>query len=270
MRRSAIYLVQALLAAAVAPLAAQKPFSPARLSDGATPDLRGIWQAETTAYVNIEGHPAQKGVPASKSIIVDPPDGKIPYRPDALAQRNANFKLRTTADPSLKCAQAGVPRATYVPSPLQIVQSPGNFAIAYQDVHAYRIVYLDGRPHVERIDWWMGDSRGRWEDDSMVVDVRDLNNETWFDQAGNHHSEDMRVIERYTLSGPDTLVYEATMTDPKIFTQPWKIRVALQRHKEPGFRLIEDECLEDANGARHHVSPIGVKPAVVPKNSIRR
>ena len=261
MRKAATYLVPALLAAAIIPLAAQKPFSPPRLSDGVTPDLRGIWQAEGTAYVNIEGHGAQKRVAASKSIIVDPASGTIPYRPDALTQRNANFKLRTTTDPGTKCSQAGVPRATYVSSPLQILQSPGNFAIAYQDVHAFRIIYLDGRPHIERIDWWMGDSRGGWEGDSLVVDVRDLNSETWFDQAGNLHSEDMRVIERYTLSGPDTLVYEATMTDPKVFTQPWTIRVTLRRHKEPGFRLIEDECLEDANGARHHVSPYGVKPA---------
>ena len=101
----------------------------------------------------------------------------------------------------------------------------------------------------------MGDSRGHWDGDSLVVDVRDLNNETWFDQASNHHSEDMRVMERYTLTGPDTLLYEATMTDPKVFTRPWTIRVTLQRHKEPGFRIIEDECLEDANGVRHHLLP---------------
>ena len=261
MRQAAIYLFPALLAAAAVQLTAQKPFSPPRLSDGETPDLRGIWQAEGTAHVNIEGHSAQKRIAASKSIIVDPADGVIPYRPEALAQRNANFKLRTTADPNIKCSQAGVPRANYMPSPLQILQSPGNFAIAYQDVHAFRIIYLDARPHVERIDWWMGDSRGRWEGDSLLVDVRDLNNETWFDQAGHHHSEDMRVIERYTLSGPDTLVYEATMRDPKIFTQPWTIKVTLRRQKEPGIRLIEDECLEDAKGARHHVSPFVVKPA---------
>jgi hypothetical protein len=101
----------------------------------------------------------------------------------------------------------------------------------------------------------MGDSRGRWDGDSLVVDVRDLNNETWFDQAGNHHSEDMRVIERYTLTGRDTLLYEATMTDSKVFTRPWKISVTLERHKEPDFRIIEDECLEDASGVRRHVSP---------------
>ena len=242
--RHADSLVPALLAACAFTTFAQTPFSPPRLSDGVTPDLRGIWQADGAAHLNIEG----------KGFITDPSNGKIPYRPDALAQRSANFKVRATADPSLKCAQAGVPRATYMPTPLQIVQSPGNFALAYQDVHAFRIVYLDGRSHIERIDWWMGDSRGRWEGDSLVVDVSDLNNETWFDRAGNHHSEDMRVIERYTLTAPDTLLYQATMTDPKTFTQPWTLQVPLRRIKEPGFRLIEDECLEDAKGVRHHVA----------------
>lgn len=259
MTRSAVVLICSGCWFLFNPAIAQQTFTPPRFHDGRTPDLRGIWETRSTAYVNIEGHPALKGIPASKSIIVDPPDGKIPYQPWALAKRDENFKNRVTADPGSRCAQAGVPRATYLPSPLQIVQSPGNFAIVYQDVHTYRIIYLDDRPFYERIDWWMGDSRGRWDGDSLLVDVRDLNNETWFDQTGNYHSEDMRVMERYTLTGPDTLVYEATMTDPKIFTKPWKIRVTLQRHKEPGFRIIEDECLEDANGVRHHVSPFTAK-----------
>lgn len=255
MREWTILLVVASALTTAIALNAQQAFSPPRLSDGVTPDLRGIWQSQSTAYVNIEGHPARKGVAASKSVIVEPADGKIPYLTAARAQRDANFKKPMTADPGAKCFQAGVPRATYLPSPLQIVQSPGNFAIVYQDVHAFRIIYLDGRPHVERIDWWMGDSRGQWEGNSLAVDVRDLNNETWFDQAGNHHSEDMRVIERYTLSGPDTMVYEATITDPKTFTRPWKISTTLQRQKQPGFRIIEDECVEDSSGARHHISP---------------
>lgn len=235
---------------------AQQTFTPPRLYDGRTPDFRGIWETRSSAWLNIEGHTAATGIPAAKSIIVDPPDGKIPYQAWALAKRDENSRHGLTADPRGRCAQAGVPRATYLPTPLQIVQSPGNFAIIYQDVHTYRIIYLDNRPFYDRIDWWMGDSRGRWDGDSLVVEVRDLNDETWFDQAGNHHSEDMRVMERYTLTGPDTLRYDATMTDPKAFTKPWTISLTLQRHKEPGFRIIEDECLEDANGVRHHVSPV--------------
>jgi hypothetical protein len=122
------------------PAQAQKLFAPTRLYDNVTSDFRGIWETRSTAYINIEGHPAQKGIAASKSIIVDPAGGKIPYQPWALAKRDENFKNRLTADPGSKCSQAGVPRATYLPSPLQIVQSPGNFAFAYQDVHAYRII----------------------------------------------------------------------------------------------------------------------------------
>jgi len=256
MNRAAVVVFSLCWWLAAGSAGAQQRFIPHRLYDGRTPDFRGIWETRSSAWLNIEGHPALKGIPAGKSIIVDPPDGRIPYQAWAMAKRDENFRNRVAADPGVRCAQAGVPRATYLRTPLQIVQSPGNFAVVYQDVHTYRIIYLDDRPFYDRIDWWMGDSRGRWDGDSLVVDVRDLNNETWFDQAGNHHSEDMRVMERYTLTGPDTLLYEATMTDPKVFTKPWKISVALQRHKEPGFRIIEDECLEDANGVRHHVSPV--------------
>ena len=161
----------------------RRPFAPARLWDGKTPDFRGIWQVRDTAYVNIEGHPAEKGIAAGRSIIVDPPDGKIPYKPDALAQRQANFRNRAAADPSIKCYQAGVPRATYLPSPLQILQSPGNFAIVYQDNHAFRVFHPDSRPHFDNADWWMGDTRYRWDGDMLVADVVALTDQLWLDQA---------------------------------------------------------------------------------------
>ena len=151
-----------VLIAALAPMGkaqTQRPFTPARLWDGKTPDFRGIWQARDTAYVNIEGHPAERGVAAARSIVVDPSDGKIPYKPEALAQRQENYRNRATADPSLKCYQAGVPRATYLPTPLQILQSPGNFAIVYQENHAFRVFHPDTRPQFDSADWWMGDTR---------------------------------------------------------------------------------------------------------------
>src|SRR5262245_42221897 len=142
-------------------------YNPPRLRNG-EPDFRGIWQVRTTADWGIEGHPAEKGVTASKSIIVDPPSGRIPYQPWALAKSQENFKSRKTDDPQAKCFQAGVPRATYLPSPLQIVQSPGRLAIVYQDAHSYRVIYMDGRAHYDRVDWWMGDSRGRWDGNTLV------------------------------------------------------------------------------------------------------
>ncbi len=169
------------------------PFAPPRLWDGKTPDFRGIWQARGTAYVNIEGHVAENGVAASPSIVVDPPDGKIPYTPEALARRAENFLARATADPSLKCYQAGVPRATYLPTPLQILQSPGNFAIVYQENHAFRVFQPDSRPHFDAADFWMGDTRYRWEGDTLVADVVALTDLMWMDHAGNYHSSDVHV-----------------------------------------------------------------------------
>ena len=235
--------------------ARQTAFSPGRLWDGQTPDFRGIWQVHDTAYVNIEGHPAEKGMAASKSIIVEPSDGKIPYKPEALRQRQENYRTQATADPSLKCYQAGVPRATYLPTPLQILQSPGNFAIVYQENHAFRVFHPDTRPHFDSTDWWMGDTRYRWEGDTLVADVAAMTDQAWLDQAGNFHSTEVHIVERYRLIGPDALQYEARMEDPVVYSMPWTLRTVLYRVKQPGARITEDECLDDANGVRHHISP---------------
>jgi hypothetical protein len=217
------------------------------------PDLRGIWQVQNMANVNLEA-------PAGKSVIVDPGNGKIPYRPDALVTRQENFKNRLTADPQAKCFQAGVPRATYTPKPFQIFQSPKRVFIVYQDVHAYRVIFTDGRPHYDSgIEFYMGDSRGHWEGDTLVVDVTNFKDETWLDMAGNYHSDALHVVERYTRSGRETLTYEATIEDPKVFTRPWKIRMPLRLHTEPGFQILEDECVEDERGNRRHASPFRSK-----------
>lgn len=230
-------------------------FSPARLWDGKTPDFRGLWHAKGTAYVNIEGHVGGKGVAASKSLVIDPPDGKIPYKPEALARRDANYRSRATADPSLKCYQAGVPRATYLPTPLQILQSPGNFAIVYEENHAFRVFHPDTRPHFDAADWWMGDTRYRWDADTIVADVVAQTNGAWFDQAGNFHGTGVHIVERYRMTGADTIEYEARIDDPEVYSRPWTLRTELERVKEPGARIIEDECLDDEHGVRRHVSP---------------
>jgi len=219
------------------------PFAPARLWDGKTPDFRGIWQVRGTAHQNVE------------RLVVDPPDGKIPYKPEALARRQQNYRSRATADPSLKCYQAGVPRATYVPMPLQILQSPGNFAIVYQENHAFRVFHPEGRPHFDATDWWMGDTRYRWQFDTLIADVVAMTDLAWLDQAGNFHSTEFHVVEKYRLTSANTLEYEARMEDPMVYTRPWTLRTTLYRVTQPGARIIEDECLEDANGVRHHISP---------------
>jgi hypothetical protein len=230
-------------------------FSPGRLWDGKTPDFRGIWRAQGTAYVNIEGHKGERGIAASKSIVVDPPSGKIPYKPEALAKRDENYRVRATADPSLKCYQAGVPRATYLATPLQILQSPGNFAIVYEENHAFRVFHPNTRPHFDATDWWMGDTRYHWDGDTLVADVAAITDQLWFDRAGNFHSTAVHVVERYRMSGPDTIEYEARIEDAEVYSQPWTLRTELRRVTDRGARIIEDECLEDENGVRHHVSP---------------
>jgi hypothetical protein len=248
-----------VLAAAAQTTRPTPSFAPSRLWDGTTPDFRGIWQVRDTAYVNIEGHPGSKGIAASKSIVVDPPDGRIPYKPEALARRRDNYRARATADPAVYCYQPGVPRATYLPTPLQILQSPGNFAIVYQENHSFRVFQAAARPHFDNADWWMGDTRYRWDGDTLVADVASLTDQVWLDQAGNFHSTEVHILERYRLTGPDTLEYEARIEDPVVYTRPWTLRTVLFRLKQAGARIIEDECLEDASGVRHHVSPYDPK-----------
>jgi hypothetical protein len=194
-------------------------------------------------------------IAAAKSIIVAPPDGKIPYKPEALRQRQENFRTQATADPSPKCHQAGVPCATYLPTPLQILQSPGNFAIVYQENHAFRAFHPDTRPHFDSTDWWMGDTRYQWEGDTLVADVAAMTDQAWLDHAGNFHSTEAHIVERYRLTGPDAMEYEARIEDPVVYSMPWTLRTVLYRVKQPGARIIGDECLDDANGVRHHISP---------------
>jgi hypothetical protein len=207
-------------------------------------DLRGIWQAQTKVDTNLE----------AAHVIVDPPDGKIPYQAAALATRNQNFANRAMADPETKCFQPGVPRATYLPSPFQIFQNADGVYLVYQDLHAYRVIHLDGSPHNEGLPYAMGDSRGHWDGNTLVADVSSFSDSTWLDAAGNLHSDALHVVERYTRTDRNTLTYEATVEDPKIFTRPWKIQMPLRLQTGPGVQILEDECVEDQNG-RHHVPP---------------
>jgi hypothetical protein len=213
-------------------------------------DLQGIWEVRSQAAGSLEAHSADAGIRAGESVIFDPADGKIPYQPWAAAQRLENFKNRMSADPVANCYMPGVPRITYMPYPFQIFQTPQFVAITYEYVHASRTIHMNGSKHLENIDFWMGDSRGRWEGDTLVVDVTDNNPTTWLDASGNFHSEAMHVVERYTRTSPDTLLYEATIEDPKVFTRPWKISIPLNRHTEKNAQLYEYEChVYKENGA---------------------
>ena len=235
-----------------ATLAAQtgKTFTAGRTPDG-DPDLRGIWEVHRTVNWNIEGHPARNGVAASKSVVIEPADGKIPYTPAALAKRNA---MKLLEDPQAKCYMAGVPRITYTPGPFQIFQSAGTVIVVYQDLHTYRYIPTSAIPQVDGADFWLGSSRGHWDRDTLVVDSVSFNDQTWFDKAGNFHSDNLHVVERYTLTGPKTMQYEALIEDPKVFTKPWKMRMTAERHTEPGFRIVEDECVRDGKGVLFHTA----------------
>lgn len=262
MRRVFIVCVAAAVLMGATPLVGNAQTAPKRI--GGHPNLNGLWQSMSTAYWNLEGHAASPlndfwrlgsiaAIPAGQSVVKE---GKIPYKPEALAQRQKNFDARATADPSLKCYQAGVPRATYVPSPLQILQGPGGtLAIVYQENHAFRVFYPDTRPHFDAADFWMGDTRYRWEGDTLVADVVALTDQMWIDGAGNFHSPDVRVVERYRMTDADTIEYEARIEDETVYSKPWTLKTVLERVKRRDARIIEDECLEGEDGVRYHISP---------------
>jgi hypothetical protein len=206
-------------------------------------DLRGIWKAEGKAYLNLE----------TAGVIIDPPSGRIPYRAEERARVTKNIAKRSSADPDARCFQPGVPRAAILPYPFQILQNDRAVYVVYQRAHSYRILYLDGTPHNEGLSYAMGDSRAHWEGSTLVADVVSFSDQTWLDGDWHHHSAELHVVERYTRTTPDSIAYEATISDPKVFTMPWKFRITLRR--QPGVELSEDECDVDSNGARHHVSP---------------
>jgi len=230
-----------LFAAAVSVVAnAQTPTNTLpRTADG-KPDLSGIWQVMNTAAWDIQDHTAQKGVPAGVGVVVG---GEIPYRPEALVKKRENYANRATADPESKCYLPGVPRIMYMPYPFQIFQKPDQITMLFEYVHATRAVYTNGTQHPPgHIDWWMGDSRGRWEGDTLVVDIVHFNDQTWFDRAGNFHSEQLHLVERFTPLDRDHITYEVTVEDPKVFTAPWRMSMVLYRHREPNAQLLEYEC----------------------------
>jgi hypothetical protein len=219
-------------------------------ADG-NPDFSGIWQAIGSAHWDIEPHAADfpvipnlgafGAVPAGLGIVVG---GEIPYTPQARVQQQTNKSDWLAQDPVVKCYMPGIPRANYLPFPFQIVQSPDHIIVAYEFASASRIVYMN-RPDFEApIYSWMGHSRGRFEGSSLVIDVTDQVPDTWFDHAGNHHSDALRVTERYTHLGPNTLMYEATLEDPNVYTEPWTVRFPLYRRLDENMQLLEFKCVE--------------------------
>jgi hypothetical protein len=234
-------------------LAAAMVFSAAAQTPG-QPDLNGIWQALNTAAWDIQDHSGQLGVPPGQGVVEG---AEIPYQPWALKKKQENYASRTTADlTESNCFLPGVPRATYMPYPFEIVETPTRIAIRYEFAHALRVIPMDGSPHPDGLpDAWMGDSRGRWEGNTLVVDVRNLDERTWFDRAGNFHSDALHVVERYTPIDAGHMQYEATIEDPKVFTRPWKISMPLYRVVDKDATLLEYECVFYLQEERYKNAP---------------
>ncbi|MBI2188938.1 MAG: hypothetical protein HYU37_17705 [Acidobacteria bacterium] len=235
----------------VASAAAQTTYKAPRTSDG-KPNLSGIWQAITEAYWDVEPHAAAMGpVPALGAAGAIPPGlgivegGRIPYLPAAAEQKRKNFENRMTLDPEIKCYLPGTPRAMYMPYPFQIIQTPKHIMMVFTFARAVRTVYMDDQTDAPA-DSWMGWSNGRWEGETLVVETSGFNGMTWLDRAGNFHSDALKVVERFTATGPDHLLYEATLEDPKTFSKPWKISMPIYRRLEKNAQLMEFRCVEFA------------------------
>jgi hypothetical protein len=235
---------------------------PARIAG--KPNLNGIWQALNTANYDILSHQAKAAlamrpgpvvpipaapvlafgavgaVPAGNGIVEG---DELPYLPEAAKKQKENQENWLDRDPEIKCYLPGVPRANYMSLPFQILHSDKAVFVAYEYAGAVRNILLKD-PGPAPVDSWMGQSVGVWEGDTFVVTVTGFNDQSWFDRAGNHHSDKLKVVERYTPQGPDHLWYEATIEDPATFSKPWKMRFPLYRHINPDARLNQFKCVE--------------------------
>jgi hypothetical protein len=257
-----VVVIDFALGAALA--CAQIPPDRAPRATDRKPDLNGVWQALNEANYDIELHNARPAlalrpgpygpVPAAQVLALGavgavPPGlgvvegGELPYKPEALAQRNKNRENWLNSDPEIKCYLPGVPRATYMPYPFQILESQSAITFVYEYAGAVRNIYLKD-PGPPPADSWMGQSVGHWEDETLVIDVKGFNDQTWFDRAGNFHSDALHVVERYRRTSPDLIAYEATIEDPKVFTRPWKMSMALYRRQEKNAQLLDFKCTE--------------------------
>jgi hypothetical protein len=235
---------------------------PARIAG--KPNLNGIWQALNTANYNILSHQAKAAlqmrpgpvvpipaapilafgavgsVPAGNGIVEG---DEIPYLPEAARKQQENEANWLDRDPEIKCYLPGIPRANYMAMPFQILHSDKAVFFAYEYAGAVRNIYLKD-PGPAPVDSWMGQAYGVWEGDTFVVTNTGFNDQSWFDRAGNHHSDKLKVVERYTMQGADHMWYEATIEDPATFSRPWKIRFPLYRHINPDARLNQFKCVE--------------------------
>ena len=219
-----------------------------------SPDFQGTWFTNSGAAAwDVEEHPSGLGIVAGPSIIVDTPDRKIPYQPWALAKRKDLIEHHAFDDPQAHCYASGIPRVTYAPFGFQILQGQGYVVINYENFHLFRFIPTDNRPHTAPLlKTFMGESRGHWEGDTLVVDVDGQNGRTWLDMASNFTSQNLRVVERYTRTGDNELTYRATLTDPAVYTRPWTIGFTIRREQNPNYELLELACWEGEQDLIHY------------------
>jgi hypothetical protein len=257
-------------AAAVAMLApAVRSADVPRTGDG-QPDIQGYWrqrnnvttysleegEAHRAEHIRITGQAAATGRP-----IVDPPSGRIPYQPWAAAKAKFLLDVHTgperpeDLDPVSRGFMEGVPRIN-LQTGFQILQTANRVVILYEYGHHYRVIPLDERPHLPGdILLWMGDSRGRWEGNTLVIDVTNHNDQTWFDQVGSFHSRALKVTERWTAVDADRIDYDVVIDDPKVFTRPWKMALNFVRNTEPGYEQLEHAVWEGNRAVELMVRP---------------
>ena len=217
---------------------------------GEKPNFTGLWQALNRGNDNLEDHSMAHGpfyqlgaagaTPAGQGIV---DGGTIPYLPAALEKRNENRLNRMTLDPEIKCYMPGVPRAMYMPHSFQIVQSDRYILMAYEFASSNRIIHMDNHQEAP-VDSWMGWSNGSWDGDTLVIDVRGMNGQAWFDRAGNFGSENLHIVERLDQAGPNHINYSATIEDPTVFSRAWTINFPIYRRLEENAQLLDFKCVE--------------------------
>ena len=252
------------VALALAPAFAQAPVTQASTANTALPrqpdghpDLQGLWIKSAGGFQGLFIGSLDGTNFAGRG---GPPGPKYEYTPEAAAEK-ADRERRGYEDPEARCHLPGVPRALDQPGglyPVQIVQDEHYVALLHEAMHDVRIIPTDNSKHPKRYWAWDGDSRGRWEGDTFVVDVSNFNGRTWLDMAGNFVDENEHVLERYTLMDRDTILYEATVTDPTVFVKPIEMRFTLKR-VPPAQQILEYSCREGERSRQHYTEEDGGK-----------
>ena len=236
-------------------LEAAKNFDPPRTADG-RPDLNGIWRRRAAAHESLEEHSETLDDNDAPSIIVDPADGIVPVQVWAEAQRRYNRPAYVHHNAI--CRLDGVPLTMYMTGTLQFMQNSDHFLVQGEEAHAFRVIPLDGRPHIgSDVQLWNGDSVGRWEGNTLVIDTANQNARAWLDQRGRFFTDEAQVVERFTLIDADTIHYQATLDDPNVYTEPFTIAIAYRRSTVQNYELLEEACYENNALARQMFINVG-------------